>query len=207
MPLKIWGRLTSINVQKAMLCIEELDLPHERIDAGLAYGIVDTPEYRARNPNGLVPTLDDDGFVLWESNAIVRYLAAKHASGSLWPDDPRGRADADRWMDWQTTALQPAMGPAFMHLVRLPPEKRDPKAVEPSRQKTEDCMAIMENVLGNQRFIAGDRMTVGDIALAPAVHRWLNLPVTRQRRSCIERWYGEIMGRPRTARALILPVV
>ncbi|MBV8767584.1 MAG: glutathione S-transferase family protein [Hyphomicrobiales bacterium] len=207
MPLKIWGRLTSINVQKAMLCIEELDLPHERIDAGLAYGIVDTPEYRARNPNGLVPTLDDDGFVLWESNAIVRYLAAKHASGSLWPDDPRGRADADRWMDWQTTALQPAMGPAFMHLVRLPPEKRDPKAVEPSRQKTEDCMAIMENVLGNQRFIAGDRMTVGDIALAPAVHRWLNLPVTRQRRPYIERWYGEIMGRPRAARALILPVV
>jgi glutathione S-transferase len=123
MPLKIWGRLSSVNVQKAMFCVQELRLPHERIDAGLAFGIVNTPEFRARNPNGLVPVIEDDGFVLWESNAIVRYLAAKHAAGSLSPNDLRQRADADRWMDWQTTTLQPAMGPAFIHLVRLPPEK------------------------------------------------------------------------------------
>src|SRR5580700_816468 len=168
MTLKIWGRLTSINVQKAMLCVEELDLPHERIDAGLAFGIVDTPEFRAKNPNGLVPVMEDDDFVLWESNAIVRYLAAKHAPGSLWPTDLRQRADADRWMDWQTTTFQPAMGPAFMHLVRLPPEKRDPSVVEPSRQMTEECVAIMESVLAKKRFIAGDGITVGDIALGPA---------------------------------------
>ncbi len=207
MSLKIWGRLTSINVQKAMLCVEELDLPHERIDAGLAFGIVNTPDYRAKNPNGLVPLMEDDDFVLWESNAIVRYLAAKHASGSLWPTDPRERADADRWMDWQTTTFQPAIGPAFMHLVRLPPEKRDPAAVDPSRQNTEDCVAVMESVLATKRFIAGDRLTVGDIALAPAIHRWLNLPLKRLSRPHVERWYGEIMRRPRTTRALILPVV
>jgi glutathione S-transferase len=207
MTLKIWGRLTSINVQKAMLCVEELDLPHERIDAGLAFGIVDTPEFRAKNPNGLVPVMEDDDFVLWESNAIVRYLAAKHAPGSLWPTDLRQRADADRWMDWQTTTFQPAMGPAFMHLVRLPPEKREPSAVEPSRQKTEECVAIMESVLAKKRFIAGDGMTVGDIALGPAIHRWLNLPLERKASPHVERWYGEIMRRPGAGNALILPVV
>jgi glutathione S-transferase len=207
MPLKIWGRLTSINVQKVMLCVEELDLAHERVDAGLSYGIVDTPEYRAKNPNALVPVMEDGDFVLWESNAIVRYLAAKHASGSLWPTDLKERADADRWMDWQATTFQPAIGPAFMHLVRLPPEKRDPAAVEPSRQKTEECVGIMENMLVKKRFIAGDRLTIGDIALAPAIHRWLNLPLKRLSRPHVERWYGEITRRPRTAAALVLPVV
>jgi glutathione S-transferase len=207
MPLKIWGRLTSINVQKAMFCVEDLNLPHQRVDAGLSFGIVTTPEYRAKNPNGLVPLIEDGDFVLWESNAIVRYLAAKHATGSLWPTDPRERADADRWMDWQTTTLQPAMWAAFMHLVRLPPEKRDAGAVEPSRQKTEDCVAILDGVLADRRFIAGERMTVGDIALGPALHRWLNLPLERARRPNVERWYGEIMRRPRAGNALILPVV
>jgi glutathione S-transferase len=200
------GRLTSINVQKAMLCVEELNLPHQRVDAGLSFGIVNTPEYRAKNPNGLVPVIEDDDFVLWESNAIVRYLAGKHATGSLWPTDPRERADADRWMDWQTTSFQPAMGPAFMHLVRLPLEKRDAGAVAPSRQKTEECVAIMDAVLANRRFIAGDRMTVGDIALGPAIHRWFNLPLERVARPNVERWYGEIMRRPSAGQVLKLPI-
>src|SRR5260370_27045043 len=113
-----------------MLCVGEVGLPYERIDAGLAFGIVDAPAYRAKNPNGLVPLIEDDGFLLWESNAIVRYLAGKHATGSMLPSDPQRRADADRWMDWQTTTLQPAMGAAFLHLVRLPPEKREASAVE-----------------------------------------------------------------------------
>jgi glutathione S-transferase len=206
MPLKIWGRLSSVNVQKAMFCVQELRLPHERIDAGLAFGIVNTPEFRARNPNGLVPVIEDDGFVLWESNAIVRYLAAKHAAGSLSPNDLRQRADADRWMDWQTTTLQPAMGPAFIHLVRLPPEKRDASAVEPSRRKTEDCVAIMEAALAGRRFIAGDHLTIGDIALGPAIHRWLHLPLERIASPNVERWYGEIMRRLAARQVLTLPI-
>src|SRR6202140_854311 len=132
--LTIWGRSNSVNVQKVLWCCEELPRGYERIDAGGPFGVVSTPRYLNLNPNGLVPTIEDDGFVLWESNAIVRYLAAKHASGSVWPSDPHERADADRWMDWQTTTLQPAMGPAFVHLVRFPPEKRDATAVDPSRQ-------------------------------------------------------------------------
>ena len=151
MPLKIWGRLSSVNVQKAMLCLELLGVPHERIDAGLSFGIVNTPEYRAKNPNGLVPTIEDDGFVLWESNAIIRYLAQKHAGGALWPNDAKARADADRWMDWQTTTLQPAMGPAFMHLVRLPPEKRDASQV--------GCMYAEGFSMANYLVAQKDRQT------------------------------------------------
>ena len=206
MPLKVWGRLSSVNVQKAMLCVEELGLTYERIDAGLSFGIVDTPAYRAKNPNGLVPVIEDDGFVLWESNAIVRYLAAKHAAGSMWPADPRARADADRWMDWQTTALQPAMVQAFYHLVRLPPEKRDPSAVAPSRERGEACVEILEAALAGKEFVTGDVLTIADIALAPAIHRWLNMPMERVKRTNVERWYGEIMRRPAARQVLQLPI-
>jgi glutathione S-transferase len=205
--LTIYGRLSSINVQKAMLCIEDLGLAHQRIEAGLSYGVVDTPDYRAKNPNGLVPTIvDDDGFVLWESNAIVRYLAARHAPGSLWPNDPRSRADADRWMDWQTTTLAPAMGPAFFNLVRLPPDQRDAKAVGPSRDKTEALIAILDAVLAGHRYVAGDDFTVGDIALGPAVHRWLNLPLDRVACPNVRRWYDAIMGRASARKVLTTPI-
>src|SRR3970040_1761800 len=98
--LKIWGRTNSVNVKKALRAAEELGLKYERIDAGMQFGVVDTPEYRKLNPNGLVPTIEDDGVVLWESHAIVRYLAAKYGAGTLCPTDLRERADADRWMDW-----------------------------------------------------------------------------------------------------------
>src|SRR5450631_4370637 len=103
--LKVWGRANSVNVQKVLWTCEELALPYKRIEAGMEYGVVSTPEYKKLNPNAMVPTIDDDGFVLWESNAIVRYLAAKYGAGSLWPADPKIRASADRWMDWQQTTL------------------------------------------------------------------------------------------------------
>jgi glutathione S-transferase len=206
MSLTIWGRLSSVNVQKAMLCVEELRLPHRRIDAGMSFGLVDTPEYRARNPNGLVPVIEDDGFVLWESNAVVRYLAAKHAAGSLWPEDVRARADADRWMDWQATALQPAMVDAFYHLVRLPPEKRDASAVDPSRKRSEACVAILEDALSGKSFVTGERLTMGDIALGPAIHRWLNLPLERIARPNVERWYRRLMDRPSAQKVLQSPI-
>ena len=118
--LKIWGRLTSVNVQKVVWCADELGLEYERVEAGGKYGVVNTPDYRAMNPNGLVPVINDGGYVLWESNAIVRYLAGRHGAGTLCPADARTRADADRWMDWQAVSLNPAIGPAFFQLVRTP---------------------------------------------------------------------------------------
>ena len=102
--IKLWGRTNSLNVQKVLFCLGELGLPFERVDAGMQFGVVKTPEYMAKNPNSVVPTLEEDGFVLWESNAIVRYLASTHGAGALWPTDPRARALADRWMDWQQTS-------------------------------------------------------------------------------------------------------
>src|SRR6476660_10063520 len=130
--IKIWGRNTSVNVQKVMWALGELGVPHERIDVGGSFGKHNEPAYLAMNPNGLVPTLEDDGFVLWESNAIVRYLCAKHSAGNLWPEDLQIRADADRWLDWPTATLSSAMGAAFMGLVRLRPEKRNADAIAES---------------------------------------------------------------------------
>src|ERR1700694_4883282 len=142
--IKLWGRTNSLNVQKVLWTLAELDVRYQRTDAGLKFGVVDTPAYRALNPNGLVPTIEDDGFVLWESNAIVRYLAAKHAAGSLWPEDLKTRAEADRWMDWKQTTFWPAIRVLFLGLMRTPPEKRDPRALEESRVKTADVLRILD---------------------------------------------------------------
>jgi glutathione S-transferase len=204
--LTLWGRTNSINVQKVLWCIEELGLPYRRIDAGREFGIVDTPEYRRMNPNALVPTIEDDGFVLWESNAIVRYLAAKHGAGSLWPDDPRVRADADRWMDWQATAFTPAQRLAFHGLIRTAPDKRDGAAIARSVAEAEPFAALLDAHLAGRPFVAGDAFTAGDVAVGAAVHRWLNLPIARERRPNVERYHGELLRRPATAKVLVTPI-
>ncbi|HEY8359186.1 MAG TPA: glutathione S-transferase, partial [Ramlibacter sp.] len=120
--LKLWGRISSINVRKVVLAAQLLELPFERIDAGAGFGIVRTPEYLAKNPNAMVPLIEDDRVQLWESNVIVRYLCARHASGRLYPEDLPARFDAERWMDWQQATLNPAGREAFIQLVRTPPE-------------------------------------------------------------------------------------
>ena len=128
--LKLCGRVNSINVMKVLWALEELKVPYERVDAGMNFGIVNTPEYKAMNPNSRVPTIQDGALTLFESNAIVRYLAAKHGAGTLWPTDPAARADSDRWMDWASTTLQPVVTPVFWGLIRTPAEKRDARAIE-----------------------------------------------------------------------------
>jgi glutathione S-transferase len=196
MSLRIWGRLSSVNVQKVVWCADELGLQYERIDAGGKFGRNDTPQYLAMNPNGLVPVIEDDGFVLYESNAIVRYLAAREGNTALWPEELRARADVDRWMEWQSTGYTPAMGPAFMQLVRTAPDKRDAGAIESSRAKSEKHSAILDAHLASRRYVAGDRFTVADIVLGCAAHRWLNLPIDRIARPNLERWYADIAARP-----------
>ena len=194
--LRILGRLTSVNVQKVVWCADEIGVPYERVDIGGKFGGNDTPEYLAKNPNGLVPTIEEDGFVLYESNAIVRYLAARHAAGSLWPEDLRRRADVDRWMEWQSTAYTPAMWGAFWQLIRTPAEKRDAALVEGSRAKTEKLSGILDAQLASRRFVAGDTFTAADIVVGCAAHRWLNLPLAREPRPNLERWYAEMKARP-----------
>jgi glutathione S-transferase len=204
--LKLWGRLNSVNVQKAAFALEEAGAPYERIDAGMAFGIVGTDEYRAKNPNALIPVLEDGDFILWESNVIVRYVAAKFAHGGLFPDDLRQRADSDRWMDWQQTTLMPALGPAFMGLIRTAPEKRDMGAIEAALAKTDALMAILDRHLSSRAFVAGDRFTMGDIAIGAAAHRWYNLPISRSDYPRLRAYYEGVYARPAAKKTLLLPV-
>ena len=193
--LKIWGRLTSVNVQKVVWCADELHLEYERVDAAGQYGIVNTPEYRAMNPNGLVPVIDDNGFVLWESNAIVRYLASRYGAGSLWPTDIPVRAYADRWMDWQAVSLIRSIGPAFIQLVRTTPEKRDFCVIENSRIETEKKLGVLDAHLATREYVAGARFTMGDIPLGCSVDRWFKLPLARESHPHVERWYAGLRER------------
>jgi glutathione S-transferase len=205
-PLRIWGRISSVNVQKVVWTADELGIAYERRDAGGAFGLVATPEYKLMNPNSLVPVIEEDGFVLWESNAIVRYLAAKHAAGTLWPDDLRRRADIDRWMDWQATEFTPAMRNAFWQLVRVPAEKRDAAAIEASRSASEKAAAVLEGHLAGRAFVSGEAFSPADIVLGCAAHRWLNLPLAREPRPQMERWYASLKARPGAAQVLSTPV-
>ena len=193
--LRIWGRLTSVNVQKVVWCADELGLQYERIDAGGKYGVVNTPEYRAMNPNALVPVIEHDGFVLWESNAIVRYLAARYAEGSLWPTDIQVRADADRWMDWQAVSLNPAIGPAFLQLIRTAIENRDAAIVEKARVEVEKKLGVLDAHLATREFVTGSNFTMGDIPLACSVDRWVKLPLLRESHPHVARWYASLTAR------------
>ena len=204
--LVIWGRNNSVNVQKVLWCCEEMSLGYERIDAGGAFGVVNTPQYRGLNPNGLVPTIEDDGFVLWESNAIVRYLAARHAAGSLWPEDLKTRAEADRWMDWNNTTFWPAIRPLFLGLIRTAPDKRDPRALAESRLKAAEVLRIVDAHLKTHEYLAGNAFTMGDIALGCGIWRWMALPIERQPLPNVQRWFDSLARRPPYKDTVMLPL-
>jgi len=194
--IKIWGRKTSSNVQKVMWAVAEIGLPHERIDIGGPFGKNREPAYLKMNPNGLVPTLEEeDGFLLWESNTIVRYLAAKHKSTVLEPADLRTRAHANKWMDWQLSVAGPAIFDCFWGLIRSPPEKRNHAAIEESKKKTTAAMSIVNEQLGKTAYLAGDGFSYGDIPLAIIAYRYRQLVPERPALPNFERWYAAISGR------------
>ena len=203
--LRVWGRLSSINVRKVVLCAKVLGLDFERIDAGLSYGVVNTPDYRAKNPNGLVPLLEDGDFTLWESNAIVRYLCAREGS-PLYPKDLQRRADAERWMDWQQTTLNPAGSPGFKQLIRTPEAQRDPAVIAASVAATEPLFAQLDEHLSRQPFMAGEALTMADIPIACEVHRWWGLPQPRPAWPHVERWYAQWQALPASRGVLDLPL-
>jgi glutathione S-transferase len=204
--LKIWGRANSINVQKVMWCVEELGIAHSRVDAGMSFGVVNEPGYRAMNPNGRVPTIDDAGFVLWESNAIVRYLAAKHGAGTLWPESLQARADSDRWMDWCTSTLAAPMTALFWQLVRTPPEKRDAKAIEDTRAQCEALFGIVDERLADRPYLAGHHLTMGDIPVGCFACRWKALPMERPTLAHLDAYHARLAARPAFRRHVMLPL-
>ncbi|MGD9671338.1 MAG: glutathione S-transferase family protein [Hyphomicrobiaceae bacterium] len=195
--LKIWGRNTSGNVQKVTWALAELKLPFERIDAGGTFGKTKDNFYVAMNPNSLVPTLEeDDGFILWESNSIVRYLASKYSNRTLEPEDLRTRARAQMWMDWQLSVLGPAITPVFWGLVRTPPEMRDANAISIGVKKTIEAAKIIDAQLGKTPYLAGDSFSYGDIPVGVMVHRYMQIIEGRPNTPNLDRWYADISSRP-----------
>lgn len=204
--LRLWGRLTSINVRKAVWAARELGVAFERLDAGREFGIVGTAEYLQKNPNGLVPLIEDDGFVLWESNAIVRYLCAKHAMGTLCPSAPTARADADRWMEWQQTTVNPAGRGAFMQLVRTPASERNQYEIDASIAAMQPVLEILDRHLESRAYMCGETFSMADIPLGCEAHRWFGLPIARQAFPHVERWYAALRARPAVEGVLTLPL-
>jgi len=195
--IKIWGRKTSSNVQKVMWAIGEIGLPHERIDIAGPFGKNREPAYLAMNPNGLVPTLEEeDGFLLWESNTIVRYLAAKHRASVLEPADLRTRALASKWMDWQLSVAGPAIFECFWGLIRTLPEKRNHAAIEESKKKTTAAMTILDGQLAKTEYLAGSAFSYGDIPVGIIAYRFRHLVPERPPLQNFERWYAAISARP-----------
>jgi glutathione S-transferase len=195
--LKIWGRNTSSNVQKVLWALGELKLPFDRIDVGGSFGKTKEAAYLAMNPNSLVPTLEEeDGFILWESNSIVRYLAAKHASRTLEPADLKTRALAQKWMDWQLAVLGPAITPVFWGLIRTPADKRDNNAIAAGKEKTTAAAKIMDAQLGKTRHLAGDEFSYGDIPVGIMIYRYMQLIPERPATPHLDRWYAAISSRP-----------
>jgi glutathione S-transferase len=205
--LRLWGNADSVNVQKVLWCCEEIGIGYQRIDAGRHFGVVDTPQFRKLNPNGLVPTIDDEGFVVWESNAIVRYLAAKHSQGTLWPLDVAVRANADRWMDWANSTLWPTMVPLFRGFMRTPEALRDVQAIEIARQETLEVLEILDSQLRDRAFVAGAALTMGDIALGCAVWRWMALPIERPVLIHLHRWFDALASRTAYRKVVMLPLI
>ena len=195
--LKVWGRNTSSNVQKVMWAIGELGLAHERIDVGGAFGKNREAEYLAMNPNGLVPTLqEDNGFLLWESNSIVRYLGSTYdKAGVIEPKDAHQRAVASQWMDWQLSVIGPAITPVFWGLIRTPPEKRDLAAIKAGRDKTVEAMQMLDTRLAKSDYVAGPAFSYGDIPVGVMCYRYVQLVPDRPAMPHLDRWYTAISSR------------
>lgn len=202
----LWGRLSSINVRKVVFTLQLLDIPFERREAGGAFGVVRTPDYLAHNPNALVPLLDDDGYTLWESNVIVRYLAARHAQGTLYPADLQRRFDAERWMDWQQSTLNRAGREAFVQLVRTPAPQRRQDLVEASIAATEPLWDLLEAQLARHPHLAGTSFTMADIPIACERHRWRGLPFQHRPRPHLDAWYDGIARLPAARGVLDQPL-
>ncbi|MPZ43524.1 MAG: glutathione S-transferase [Betaproteobacteria bacterium] len=204
--LRIWGRRNSINVQKVLWCCGELNVQFERIDAGMEFGINNTPEYLAKNPNARVPTIEEGDWVLWESHAIVRYLCGVHGLGTLWPGSPRAFADVDKWMDWYHTSFEPDLRVVFWQLIRTAPEKRDMAAVEAARLRCIKALALLDAQLTGKKFLGGTTFTMGDIPLGVAAYRWFALNVERPALRNVEAWYLRLTERPAYQQHVMLPL-
>lgn len=204
--LKLLGRANSINVQKVLWTCDELAIPLDREDLGGGFGGLDAPEYRRKNPNGLVPTIDDDGVIVWESNTIVRYLAARYGSGRLWPEDPANRAESDKWMDWKLTTFWPEVRKIFQQVVRTPEERRNAQVIEEARVKAIEAATALNTALQGKTFLAGETLTIGDIAVGVVAYRFFVIDFEKPSLPHMESWYARLTEIPSFQRQVMLPL-
>ncbi len=203
--LEIIGRRNSSNVMTVMWCVGELNLDYTRRNAGGSFGGLDTTDYRAMNPNGVVPTLIDSGHILWESNVIARYLAAKHGAGSLWPEDPYKRALADQWMEWVKTTFYPTFLPVFFNMIRTAPETRDEAAIQRGVEASAKTLGALDTHLQKHSFVGGEQLTIGDLPLGPVIYRYMNLDISRPSLPGVESWYQRLCDRPAYQKHAMIP--
>ncbi len=204
--LTVWGRATSVNVQKVMWTIGELGLACQRIDIGGRFGGLASTEFRALNPNGLIPVLKDENLVLWESHAIVRYLCAQYGSGQLWATDARVRAEADKWMEWTATTLQPAFtGGVFWGFYRTSPQQRNWPAITAALTRCKELFTLLDDVLSDRPYLAGEQLSIADIAAGAQLYRYFTLDIERADLPHVEDWYQRLCGRPAFAAHVMIP--
>ncbi len=189
MTLRVLGRTSSINVRKVLWTCAELDLHFEQVESD--------PKLLAQNPNGLIPVIKDGDFVLWESNAICRYLAGKHPHGTLLPDDPQARGRVEQWMDWQATELNSAWRYAFYGLVRKSAAHHDPGAIAQSLDAWTRCMRLLDaHFAHGGQFVTGEFFSLADVVLGLATHRWLMSPIERPHLDALHGYYQRLSVRP-----------
>ena len=194
--MRIWGRLSSINVRKVVWAAQETGAPFQRTDAGAAFGVVQTPEYLRMNPNGLVPLLQDGDFTLWESNVIVRYLATRFPDSDLMPASLALRFEAEQWMDWQQTTFNGAGRDAFIQWIRTPADQRQPDLIQRSVQAMAPLLQLLDQRFAQRTYMLGDHFSMADIPLGCEIHRWFGLPQPRAALPHLERWYAALCARP-----------
>lgn len=202
--MKVWGRANSINVMKVLWAADECGVKYDREDVGGAFGGNDKPWYLKMNPNGVVPTIEDGGRVIWESNSCVRYLAARYAAGSLWPNDPGERSEAERWMDWQLSTISDGMRIVFWGLIRTPAEKRDIAAIGKAAKELGALWARLDGWLESRKYVAGQHFTMGDIPVGCMIYRWYGLDIERRELKNVRAWYDRLATRPAYAKHIMV---
>jgi glutathione S-transferase len=204
--LTVWGRRSSFNLQKVMWLVGELEVAHRHIEAGGQFGGLDTPEFRAMNPHGRVPVIDDDGTIVWESHAILRYLAARYGRGSFWSDDDAARSLSDRWMDWAQTSLQPDfLNGVFWGFYRTPEPKRNWHAIKERVDRCAQHFQLLDRLLADRAFMLGDRLTLADIPIGTNLYRYFNLEIERPFVPNVEAWYRRLKDRAAYRTHVMIP--
>lgn len=204
--LKIWGRINSTNVKKALWIAHELDLEYEQINVGGPFGGLNDPAYLARNPNGLIPLLEDGDTVLWESNTITRYLAAAYGKGTLWIEEPAKRAQAEKWMDWASASFYTNFSDVMKHMIRLPEAERDPAILKRGLEGLAHSMRIADEGLKETPWFSGESFGIGDIPIGCYAYAWFEFSIERPSLPRLEEWYGRLKQRPAYKAAVMTPL-